>query len=159
MFPSHTEVAFMTESLKSFIASTLIVLLSALIGTYLLRSDAPVHYAYFVTCTIILLAIFDFVTVVFIERFYTTLGILVIPALISTILIIFMFVVIESLNRFYDHLGYAFLTPFVFIAVLLIYAAIFLEKNAMLKTYLGINSVALLLLWATGTADKITMPF
>jgi hypothetical protein len=148
-----------TSLLKSIFVSTLIILPSVLVGAYLVNSDTPVQYGYFVTCTVILLAVFDFATVVFIEQFRRTLGILTIPSLLGAILIILMFVVMESLNRFYDHLGYSFLTPFVFIAVLAIYAAIFVEKKVMLKAYLSINSIALVLLWLTGITDKITMPF
>lgn len=148
----------MTANLKSIGTSALIILPSVLTGIYLMYDDTPVHFGYLVTCTVLLLAIFDFATVAFIEQFRRTLGALTLPALLSSILIILMFVIVESLSR-YGYLSYKVMTPLVFAAIILIYAAIFLEKKNMLKSYLSINSIALLLLWITGTTGKITMPF
>jgi len=148
----------MKEKLKSIITSALVILPSVLVGVYVLFDETPVHYGYLVTCTVMLLAIFDFATVVFIEQFRRDLGKLTLPALLGTLLVILMFVIMESINRFHDF-GYQLMTPLVFIAVLLIYAAVFLEKRIMLKSYLSINSIALLLLWITGTTGRIMMPF
>lgn len=122
-------------------------------------SHVPVQYAYFVVCTVLLLAVLDFATVVFIEQYHKRLGKLTLPSLLAAIAVIFLYMVMESFNRFFEQLGYGFLTPLVVIVVLMIYAAIFMEKSLLLKSYLGINSVALALLWAMGASDKITMPF
>ena len=77
----------------------------------------------------------------------------------SSISIVMLFVIAESINRFFKHLGYAALTPFVVAAAALIALAVFREKNIALKCYLSLNSIMLIVLWALGAADKITMPF
>lgn len=141
------------------LASVLVILPSILSGIYLSENSVPVQYAYFVACTVLLLAALDFATVVFIEQYRSRLGALTMPALLATIAVIFLFIIAESLIRFFEHLGYTFITPVVIAAMLMIYAAIFMEKNMMLKSYLSINSIALALLWAMGASDKITMPF
>ncbi len=149
----------MTEHARNTLISFLMILPSVLLTLFLKGNSVPVQYAYFVACTIVLLAVFDFATVVFIEQFRKNLGKLTLPALLAALGMIFAFMIMEALNRFIEHLGYVLLTPFVFLAVLLIYVAIFMEKNLMLKTYLSINSIALLILWVMGTLDKVTMPF
>ena len=132
---------------------------SIMLGTLFMDAHVSVQYAYFVTCTVILLAVFDFTTVVFIEQYRRELGATTIPALLATIFIILLFVIAASLNRFFQHLGYEYLAPFVFATVLLTYVAIFLEKNMVLKSYLSINSIALILLWVVGNSDRVIMPF
>jgi hypothetical protein len=149
----------MPSHLKSALITLLILSPSLLLGIFLIGDRPPVPYAYFVSCTILLLAAIDFATVVFIEQYRRRLGALTIPAFLGTIFIILMFVIAASLNRFFEHLGYGYMTPFAFAALLLVYAAAFREKNIALKCYLSLNSIALALLWAMGTSDKITMPF
>jgi hypothetical protein len=56
-------------------------------------------------------------------------------------------------------IGYDVLTPFVIVSEALIYTTIFREKNIPLKCLLSIDSIALMFLWALGTADKFVMPF
>jgi len=144
---------------KSFFTSTPVVALSVLTGVYLLRGYVSAQYAYFVTCAVLLLAAFDFATVVFIEKYRSTLGALTLPAFLAALGTIFLFIVVESFNRLFEGFGYTLTMPFVAVAVLMIYAAIFMEKNMMLKICLGINSLALALLWALGATDMITLPF
>ncbi|MCE9508474.1 MAG: hypothetical protein K8R48_09230 [Alphaproteobacteria bacterium] len=147
------------KKLKSILWSFLIILPSILLGTFLVNNHVPVQYAYFVSCIIVLLAVFDFTTVVLIEQYRRKLGRATIPALLSAIFVILMFLIAASLSRFLKHLDYSYLTPFVVAAVLLIYIAIFREKNIVMKSYLSINSCALSILWAMGASDKIVMPF
>jgi len=147
------------EFLKSFIWSTIAILPSILIGNFLRDHQVPVQYSYFVGVTVLMLAAFDFATVVFIEQYKSKMGKLTIPALVGANAIIFMFIIAESFNRFLTHVGYAYITPFLLISVILIYIAIFREKMLVMKLYLSLNSMALLLLWTMGLADKIVMPF
>jgi hypothetical protein len=149
----------MNSQLKSTLLSVLLILPSALLGRYLFGNVMSVQYSYYVVCTILILAAFDFATVIFIEQYRRSLGILTIPVLLATIAVILMFTIMESLNRYFNHLGYTFLTPFVLVTILLIYAALFLEKNIMLKAYIAINSVALVLLWITAVTGRVVMPF
>lgn len=153
------EVVAMPALLKSALVSALVMIPSVLSGFYLMDHRVPVQYAYFVACSIVLLAVFDFATVIFIEQYRSRLGKMTLPALLGAIAIIFLFIVMESLNRFIEDLGYSFLTPFIAAMMLLISAAVFTEKNTILKIYLGINAIALMLLWAMGASDKIMMPF
>jgi hypothetical protein len=147
------------KKLKSILWSFLILLPSVLLGTFLVNNHVPVQYAYFVSCIIVLLAVFDFTTVIFIEQYRRKLGKPTIPALLSAILVILLFLIAASLSRFFTHLNYGYLTPFVVISLALLYIAIFWEKNIVLKSYLSINSCALSILWAMGASDKIIMPF
>jgi hypothetical protein len=112
-----------------------------------------------VSCIIVLLAVFDFTTVVFIEQYRRKLGKPTIPALLGTIFVILLFLIGASVSRFFKHLDYGYLTPFVIVAIALIYIAIFWEKNMALKSYLSMNACALSILWAMGASDKIVMPF
>lgn len=59
----------MKPHLKSILLSPLVILPSVLIGIYLSGNIMPVQYGYYVVCSILLLAIFDFATVVFIEQY------------------------------------------------------------------------------------------
>lgn len=145
--------------LKTHLLSALILTPSALLVFTMVDNHMPVPYAYFVACIILLLAAFDFATVVFVEQYRSKLGALTIPALLATIFMILVYVIASSLNRFFEHLGYAYLDIPVMIVLLSVYAATFREKNTLLKWYLGLNAVGLALLWAMGVSDKVMMPF
>jgi hypothetical protein len=137
----------------------LILTPSVFLAAYLRINSVPLQYAYFVTCTVLMLAVFNFATVVFISQSGKKFAQVTIPALLSVICIILMFVIMESLNRFYSNLGYGLLTPFVAFVMMLIYVSVFVEKNMVLKAYLGINVAAPMLLWAMSMSGKIVMPF
>lgn len=149
----------MPDFLKSVLVGTLVIIPSVLTGYYLMDNPVPTQYAYFVACSVLFLSVLDFAIVVFIEQYRDRLGRVTMPALLSAIAVIFMFIIMESLNRFIKELGYSYLTPFIAVTILLIYAAVFTEKNMLLKVYLGINSIALMLFWAMGFSNKIMMPF
>ncbi len=149
----------MHPPMKSLLLSPLLILPSVVLGIFLSRTVVPVQYGYYVCCTVLLLAVFDFATVIFVDQYRDSLGRATIPALLGTIAVILLFVIIESLNRFFFQLGYGYLTPFVVAALLLTYAAIFIEKNTLLKVYISINSLALVLLWTTGITGRVAMPF
>jgi hypothetical protein len=137
----------------------LIVTPSIFLGVYLRVNAVPLQYASFVTCTVLMLAGFNFATVVFIAQTGRKFAQVTTPALLSVISIILMFVIMESLNRFYPVLGYGILMPFVAFVLLLVYVSIFIEKNTLLRAYLGINASAPMLLWAMSMSGKIVMPF
>lgn len=144
---------------KSSIISLLVLIPSVLTWFYLRENRTLLPYPYMIAYAILLWAILDFIIVVLIEPYRRILGGLTIPAFIGTISIVMLFVIAESINRFFNHLGYDLLTPFVIAAILLIAVAVFREKNTVLKCYLGLNSIMLIVLWALGASDKITMPF
>jgi hypothetical protein len=147
------------EVLAGAVLDILTMAPSVVLGAYLRDKAMPLQFAYFVSCTILLLAVFNFATVIFIAKSGRNFAWVTMPALLSVISIIFMFVVMESLNRFYPTLGYRFATPFVALVVLLVYAGIFVEKSRTLKLYLGINAAAPMLLWAMSMSGRVVMPF
>lgn len=149
----------MTLQVKALFISALILIPSPLFAMFMIESKLPLQYPLIIAYTAIFLACADFLTILLIEPYRHRRGSLTMSALLAAIAIIFLFVVSESLNRFVAHVSYGWFTPLVAAGVLLIYAAIFLEKNVTLKCQLSLSSVVLGLLWIAGTADKITMPF
>ncbi len=138
--------------------SLIAIVPSVIIGMLLKDHNIPVHYSHMVGITILLLAVFNFTTVVLIDE-YDNIKRLTIPALVAATAIIFMFIIAESLNRFLMQMGYSYITPFLFIVNLFTYMAIFREKNYVLKLYLSLNTIALFILWAMGCAETFTTPF
>ncbi len=138
--------------------SLVAIIPSVVIGMLLKDHNIPVHYSHMVGITILLLAVFNFTTVVMIDE-YDNIKRLTIPALVTATAIIFMFIIAESLNRFLMQMGYSYITPFLFIVNLFTYVAIFREKNYVLKLYLSLNTIALYILWAMGCAETFTTPF
>ncbi|MFH1158655.1 MAG: hypothetical protein V1721_07230 [Pseudomonadota bacterium] len=157
--PSERKPPSGIASFKSFLVSLLVLAPAALTGYFLTENRAPLPSPYLIAYAILLWAVLDFIIVVLIEPYRRAVGKLTIPAFIGAISIVMLFVIAESLNRFFKHLGYSLLTPFVIAAVALIAVAVFREKNIVLKCYLSLNSIMLIVLWALGSADKITMPF
>ena len=156
---SNGQSASVPAFVKSFIINILILIPSILIGFYLTENNAPLPYPYMIAYAILLWATLDFIIVVLIEPYRRILGALTIPAFIGTISIVMLFVIAESINRFFKQFSYGLLTPFVIVVIVLIAVAVFREKNIALKCYLGLNSIMLIMLWALGASDKITMPF
>jgi len=156
---SDKQSASVSAFVKSSVISILVLIPSVLTGFYLMENQTSLPYPYMIAYAILLWAILDFIIVVLIEPYRRILGMLTIPAFIGTISIVMLFIIAESINRFFNHLGYNLLTPFVIAAILLIAVAVFWEKNIVLKCYLGLNSIILIVLWALGASDKITMPF
>jgi hypothetical protein len=149
----------MPTSPKSILITFGVLSPAFLSAVFLIHERPPIPYDYFVSCGILLLAVFDFVTVVFIEQYRKRLGTLTMAALLGTIFIVMLFMIATALNRFFEYLGYGYLIPFIGAAMLLIYAAAFIEKNLVLKIHLSLNSLALALLWTMGATDKVMMPF
>ena len=147
-----TELLPLTISLIAIVPSTTV-------GILLKDHNVPVEYAQLVATTVLFLAAFNFATVIFIEQYRNIINRLTIPALIASTAIIFMFMIAASLNRFFPQLGYNYITPFLFSVVLLDYVAILKTKIYTLKFYLSLNTIALFILWAMGTAKIFTMPF
>lgn len=143
----------------SAVLNILILVPSILLAVYLRTNSVPLQYAFLVTCTVLMLAVFNFATVVFIAQSGKKFAPVTVPALLSVICIILMYVIMEAINRFYPTLGYGLLTPFVAFVMMLIYVSVFIEKNILLRAYLGINVAAPMLLWAMSMSGNIIMPF
>jgi hypothetical protein len=146
---------------KSASASVAILVPSMMTGMYLIKHyRAPLHAPFQIVCLILLLASVNLGTVIMIDAYRNHFSKLTPPALISMITTVLLFVVTESFNRFFDnHIGYGFLTPLVIACIGFIYANIIVEKNIVMKFFLSLNSIAVMFLWALGSADKFTMPF
>ncbi len=148
-----------SEKLLPITISLIVIIPSAIIGLLLKDHTVPVHYSHMVGITVLLLAVFNFTTVVMIEGYNDVIKKFTIPAIVASTAIIFMFIIAESLNRFLTEMGYSYITPFLFIVILFTYFAVFKEKHFILKTYLSLNTLALYILWAMGSAETFTTPF
>ncbi len=137
--------------------SLIAIMPSAVIGYLLKDHNMPIYYSHMVAMTVITLAMFNFATVVMITEYGDTTKKFSVPALTTATAIILMFVIAESLNRHIADLGYQYITPFLFAVNLFIYLAIYKENDFSLKFYLSLNSIALYILWAMGSAT-IIMP-
>lgn len=144
---------------KSTLVSIFVLAPSLVSWLFLMANHVPATHAYLVACGVLLLAVIDFAVIVLLEPYRRRLGLLTMLSFIGVIGIVLLFVAADALNRFIDHLGYGIVTPVAIGGALLLTAAIFCEKNTVLKCHLSINSIALAVLWAMGAADKVTMPF
>lgn len=147
------------DQLLPLTISLIAIVPSTTIGLVLKDHDIPVEYAQLVATTILLLAAFNFATVIIAEHYSKMLSRMTMPALIGSTAIIFMYVIAASLNRFVVELGYHYITPFLFGVILYDYLTILREKIYTLKFFISLNTIALFILWAMGTAKTFTMPF
>lgn len=88
-----------------------------------------------------------------------SIGRLTMAALLGYVTLVLLYVLAQTLNRYISNLGYEWLFPFVIAAQGLCYCGIFFEKHLYLKTVLGLNGLALTVLWCLGVADKVALPF
>lgn len=139
--------------------SLIAIVPSTTVGILLKDHNVPIEYAQLVITTLLMLAAFNFATVVFVEQYRKQLSRMTMPALILSTAIIFMYVIAASLNRFVIELGYNYITPFLFGTIIYDYLTILREKIYTLKFYISLNTIALFILWAMGTAKIFTMPF
>lgn len=144
---------------KSAMISLLTLSPSLMAGLYLLDNRVPLHSPYATGCIVLLLAAADFMGLLFLEPYRRHLSRLTLPALVGAMTVVFLFVLVDALNRFIENLGFSFLAPFAAAGLILLYAALFAEKNIALKVFLCLNSIAVMLLWAMGSIDKVSMPF
>jgi len=153
----HAAVQF----IKSAAASAVVLAPSLMTGLYLLdHLHAPFYSAPQIVCLILLLASVSLVTVIIIDAHRHLFSRATPAALISMISMVILFVVTESFNRFVDnHIGYSLLTPVVIGCIGLIYTAVIFEKNILMKSFLSLNSIGVMFLWALGSVDKFDMPF
>jgi len=132
---------------------------SLLLGKYLLDHRLPQQSSYQVSCIILVLASINFGTAIMLDPFRYYYSKFTPPAIVSMAALVLLFAIAESFNRFLGHFGYGFLTPFVIACQGLIYVTLVLEKNIALKCLLGLDSIAVILLWELGAAGNFTMPF
>jgi len=147
------------KAIKSFIWSSSIVGFSFLFGIFLKDIPISIDYSYLISISLLILGLFNFGFIVYLEQYRKVIGRLTIPSLAISELIIFTFVLIESFNEYIPHVDYNYITPFILLAVILTYIAVFKEKKRFLKIYLGLNTIGLLLLWSMAIIDKVVMPF
>jgi hypothetical protein len=145
--------------LKSILTGAIVLAPAVAVEMYLIGHKAPLQASYFFACVVLFLGVIDFGTVVMIEPQRKRLSSLTMPAFLSAMAVVLLYVISESLNRFVQHLGYEWLTPFAMASIVMLYGAVFIEKNLALKCQLSLNSIAVTFLWAMGSIDKVTMPF
>jgi hypothetical protein len=148
-----------TQFLKSASFSMLALSPSLMAGMYLADNRTLLQAPYLMDYALLALAALDMAAVLLLEPYRRQFSRLTFPALIGAATVILLFVIAYALSRFFGHMGYVFLTPLVVLCLGLICATVFAERNIALKFYLSLNSVAVMLLWALGSIDKITMPF
>lgn len=144
---------------KSASGSLLVLAPSLLAGLYLVETRVPLHAPYAISGATLLLAAVDFIIVFSLEPYRRHLSSLSLPALLGAVAVVLLFTITDTMNRFIDHLGYGFLSPFSAASIALLYAATFIERHMPMKALFCLNSIAVMLLWALGSVDKVSMPF
>jgi hypothetical protein len=145
--------------MKSVITSLAVCIPCFCLTVYLMETNVNWVASGLIVLIILGLMACNFLFIIVLEQHRSKLGTLTFPALLAAVGLVLAFMITGAIDRFFKDFGYSWLFPAVVLTLFLSYAAIFKEKTVAMKFHLGLNGIALTVLWFMGAADKIALPF
>jgi len=108
---------------------------------------------------ILVLSLVNFIVLICLDNIRNRIGSLTLPTLIGTVGIVLLLVILKAFEEVFYFIDLKLLLPWVALFLIFCPLAIFKEKLIALKIHMGINSIALAVLWSLGNTGMIFLPF